>query len=80
MAHEALQVTKPHPFVDKAKEQTNGLANGDMRQCSVCGEVKSIDEFRDMNLASGYGRKCQSCKKAGRQRRRLPAASRSRGL
>jgi hypothetical protein len=34
--------------VDKVKEQANGLANGDMRQCSVCGEVKSIDDFRDM--------------------------------
>ena len=70
MAHEALQATKPHPLVDKAKQQTNGLANGDMRQCSVCSEVKSIEEFRDMKLARGYGRKCQSCKRAGRQRRR----------
>jgi very-short-patch-repair endonuclease len=80
MAHEALQATKPHPFVDKVKEQANGLANGDMRQCSVCGEVQSIDEFRDMKLASGYGRKCQSCKKAGRQRqRRVQAAVSGRG-
>jgi hypothetical protein len=39
-----------------------------MRHCSVCGEVKSIDEFRDMKLARGYGRKCQSCKTAGRRR------------
>jgi hypothetical protein len=52
------------------KEQTNGVANGDMRQCSVCGEVKSIEEFRDMKLARGYGRKCQNCKKTGRRRRR----------
>jgi hypothetical protein len=56
--------------VDKVKQQTNGLANGDMRQCSVCGEVKLIDEFRDMTLSSGYGRKCQSCKSAGRRRHR----------
>jgi hypothetical protein len=32
-------------FVAKVKEQTNGLANGDMRQCSVCNEVKSIESF-----------------------------------
>ena len=70
MAHDALQAAKPHPFIDKVKEETNGLANGDMRQCSVCDEVKSIDEFRDMKLARGYGRKCQSCKTAGRRRRR----------
>jgi hypothetical protein len=48
IAHDALQAPKPHPLVDKVKEQTNGVANGDMRQCSVCGEVKSIEEFRDM--------------------------------
>jgi very-short-patch-repair endonuclease len=62
IAHDALQAAKPHPLVDKVKEQTNGVANGDMRQCSVCGEGKSIEEFRDMKLARGYGRKCQSCK------------------
>ncbi|MGC2522906.1 MAG: hypothetical protein WA417_09750 [Stellaceae bacterium] len=70
MAQEALQSAKPHPLVDEVKQQTNGLANGDMRQCSVCGEVKSIDEFRDMKLARGYGRKCQGCKTAGRRRHR----------
>jgi hypothetical protein len=70
IAHDALQAAKPHPLVDKVKEQTNGVTNGDMRQCSVCGEVKSIDDFRDMKLARGYGRKCQDCKKTGRRRRR----------
>jgi very-short-patch-repair endonuclease len=70
MAHDALQATKLHPLIDKVKQETNGLANGDMRQCSVCSEVKSIDEFRDMKLARGYGRKCRSCKSTGRRRRR----------
>jgi hypothetical protein len=69
MARDALQVARPHPLVDQVKEQTNGLANGDMRQCSACAEVKSIDEFRDMKLARGYGRKCRSCKTTGRRRR-----------
>jgi len=70
MGRDALQATRPHPLVDQVKEQTNGLANGDMRQCSVCGEVKPIDEFRDTKLARGYGRKCQSCKTTGRRRSR----------
>ena len=70
MAQEAPQAAKPHALVEKVKEQTTGLANGDMRQCSVCGEVKSIDEFRDMKLARGYGRKCQSYKTTGRRRPR----------
>jgi very-short-patch-repair endonuclease len=70
MARDALQTARPHPLVAEVKEQTNGLANGDMRQCSACGEVKSIEAFRDMKLARGYGRKCQSCKITGRRRRR----------
>ena len=70
MAQEALHAATPHALVEKMKKQTNGLANGDMRQCSVCGEVKSIDDFRDMKLARGYGRKCQDCKTMGRRRRR----------
>jgi hypothetical protein len=70
MARDALQAARPHPLVAEVKEQTNGLANGDMRQCKACGEVKSIEEFRDMKLARGYGRKCRSCKTTGRWRRR----------
>jgi len=31
MAHEALQAAKPHALVEKVREQTNGLANGDLR-------------------------------------------------
>jgi very-short-patch-repair endonuclease len=70
MAQEALQSAKPHPLVDEVKQQTDGLANGEMRQCSVCHEVKSIGEFRDVKLVSGYGRKCRRCKTTGRRRLR----------
>jgi very-short-patch-repair endonuclease len=68
IAQDVLHSTKPHALVETVKEQTSGLATGDMRQCSVCDEVKSIDDFRDMTLAHGYGRKCVTCKKAGRRR------------
>jgi hypothetical protein len=70
IAQDVIQATKPHAFVETVKEQTNGFANGDLRQCSVCGEVKPIEQFRDMSLARGYGRKCQSCKRTGRRKRR----------
>lgn len=70
IAQDALLSTKPHSLVEQVRDQTNGLSNGDMKQCSVCGEVKSIDEFRDMTLARGYGRKCRSCKKQGRRKHR----------
>jgi very-short-patch-repair endonuclease len=70
IAQDVMQAAKPHAFVETVKEQTNGLTNGDRRQCSVCGEVKLIEQFRDMNLARGYGRKCQTCKRAARRKRR----------
>lgn len=70
IAQDVLQAAKPHALVETVKQETNGLANGDMRQCSVCNEVKAIEEFRDMTLARGYGRKCHSCKRSGLRRRR----------
>jgi very-short-patch-repair endonuclease len=70
IAQDVLQADKPHALVETVKQETNGLANGDMRQCSVCQEVKSVDEFRDITLARGYGRKCQTCKRQGPRRRR----------
>ena len=70
VAQDAFLSTKPHALVEQVRDQTNGLSNGDMKQCSVCGAVKSIDEFRDMTLARGYGRKCRSCKKLGRRKHR----------
>lgn len=70
IAQDAILSVKPHALVEKVRVQTNGIANGDMKQCSVCGEIKSIEEYRDMNLASGYGRKCRTCKSQGRRRKR----------
>jgi very-short-patch-repair endonuclease len=69
-AQDAVLAVKPHALVEKVREQATGLANGDMKQCSVCEQVKSIDEFRDMSLARGYGRKCRTCKTQNRRRRR----------
>jgi hypothetical protein len=54
----------------KAVEQTRGVTNRDQRQCSVCDEVKPIEQFRDVKLSRGYGRKCQDCKNDGRKKPR----------
>jgi hypothetical protein len=45
----ALQTATAHALVEQAKEQTDGLANGDLRLCSVGRVLKSIDDFRNMN-------------------------------
>ena len=45
--------------------QTN-IANiqlGLMKHCSKCAAVKSLDEFKNNKLISGYGRICNKCKK-----------------
>ena len=68
IAQDVLETGKPHRFVETVKEEKNGLANGNLRQCSACGELKSIEEFRDRTLARGYGRKCRTRKKNGRRR------------
>ena len=69
-AQDAVLSVKPHALVEKVREQATALANGDMKQCFVCGQVKAIEEFRDMTLSRGYGRKCRTCKKQNRRRRR----------
>lgn len=63
-AQDVTQDEKPH------EHPTSGPANDDLRQCSVCGGVKPVEKFRDLNLSSGYGRKCQDCKKEGRRKSR----------
>lgn len=39
-----------------------GLQNGDMRECPKCKEVRSIKDFKDATLITGYGRFCSYCK------------------
>src|SRR3989338_5849165 len=39
-----------------------GLQNGDMRECPKCKEVKSVKDFKDTSLITGYGRFCNECK------------------
>lgn len=40
----------------------NNLQNGDMKQCPKCKMIRSLDDFRDASLLSGYGRFCRFCK------------------
>ncbi len=39
-----------------------GLQNGEMRECPKCKEVRTIQDFRDTTLITGYGRFCNQCK------------------
>jgi len=38
------------------------LENGDMKECPKCNKLRTIEEFRDDSLITGYGRFCVYCK------------------
>lgn len=38
------------------------LHNGEMRECPKCKNIKSINDFKDASLITGYGRFCNDCK------------------
>lgn len=52
-------------FVERLREQAQGMVNKEMRQCSRCEGIKSLEGFFDKALkagAGGYGRVCMECK------------------
>ncbi len=36
-----------------------------MKECPRCNDIKSLEDFRDDKLISGYGRFCNDCKGIG---------------
>jgi very-short-patch-repair endonuclease len=51
-----------NPLLQNIHETITGLQNGDMKECPKCKEVRSLEEFRDRSLITGYGRFCSTCK------------------
>ena len=51
-----------NPLLTNIHETIEGLQNGDMKECPKCKEVKSINDFKDSALITGYGRFCRDCK------------------
>jgi len=46
-----------------AQELTQKLiAEGDMKECPKCKEIRSANDFKDSSLLTGYGRFCRYCK------------------
>jgi hypothetical protein len=63
LAKDALKDEQTHEIVAELIETTNGLASGQMKICSSCGQVKGLNDFKDATLRGGIGRKCVACKK-----------------
>lgn len=51
-----------HSRLSNIYETIEGLQNGQMKECPKCKEVRSLDDFRDSSLITGYGRFCNQCK------------------
>lgn len=51
-----------NPLLNNIHETIEGLQNGDMKECPKCKEVKTMSDFEDMTLITGYGRFCRTCK------------------
>ena len=52
-------------FVERLREQAQGMVNKEMRQCSRCESIKPLEAFFDKALkagAGGHGRVCMECK------------------
>jgi very-short-patch-repair endonuclease len=62
LAEDALDEARPHEIVEEVKGKADKIAAGEMKTCSTCGELKSIDQFKDPSLKRGVGRKCRDCK------------------
>lgn len=54
-------VTK-HNLISNIHKTFEELQNGEMKECPVCKEIRSIEDFEDSSLKSGYSRYCMFCK------------------
>lgn len=64
-----------NPLLHNIHETVVGLQSGDMKECPKCKEVRSLKEFRDHSLITGYGRFCSHCKQVKTTERAVTDAS-----
>ncbi len=51
-----------NPLLNNIHETIEGLQNGNVKECPKCKELRTMQEFRDPSLITGYGRFCHECK------------------
>lgn len=53
-----------HNRINHIHETIDSLQNGKMKECPKCKEIRNIEDFKDSDLISGYGRFCNgpNCK------------------
>lgn len=65
-----------NPVLEDVEKVVKGLQDGDMKECPKCGQVRTLDHFRDSTLITGYGRICNVCKQKPRSVRSSVASKR----
>jgi very-short-patch-repair endonuclease len=53
-----------NPLLHNIHNTVEGLQNGQMKECPKCKEVRTLQDFKDKALITGYGRFCSYCKNA----------------
>ena len=54
-----------NPLFRKIDKNYENLQSGEMKECPKCKEVRTLEEFRDSSLITGFGRFCVFCKSLG---------------
>jgi superfamily I DNA and/or RNA helicase/very-short-patch-repair endonuclease len=54
--------TSSNNILSNIHQTIEDLQTGEMKECPKCKEVRSLKEFRDNSLITGYGRFCNQCK------------------
>ncbi|MFZ0033474.1 MAG: AAA domain-containing protein [Sedimentisphaerales bacterium] len=60
------QILKDKPqenqLLNSVLDNVEEIQNGKAKECPKCGELRSVDDFADSSLITGYGRFCKHCK------------------
>jgi predicted RNA-binding Zn-ribbon protein involved in translation (DUF1610 family) len=60
------QVLKDRPqenqLLNSVLDNVEEIQNGKVKECPKCGDLRSVDDFADPSLITGYGRFCRHCK------------------
>lgn len=60
-----------NPLLKNIQHTIEGLQQGEMKECPKCKQVRTLQQFKDSSLITGYGRFCAYCK--GRRVEMVPA-------
>ncbi len=55
-------LTTGNGIIESIQDTVKGLQSGEMKECPKCHEVRTMEDFKDFSLLTGFGRICNHCK------------------